>query len=139
MLARSGEERVAARCSVERLSALLRYEDEVLVTQAESPSNIDPRFDAEDVADLERLDVALADVRNLMDLKPDTVSGSVMEVVAKASLGDHASGGSIDLLCRHSRCHPVERRLVRGTHRLIGPIRVRFEAFGENIRVVPDQ
>jgi hypothetical protein len=49
---------VAARCSVERLSALLRYEDEVLVTQAESPSNIDPRFDAEDVADLERLDVA---------------------------------------------------------------------------------
>ena len=73
-------------------------DDDVLEPHAPLAGHVDARLDAERVTRRERAVVALDDVRVLVLLHADAVTGAVHEVLAVAGVGDDLAGGAVDVL-----------------------------------------
>ena len=81
---------------IERQRARLGRDHDVLETHAESPGQIDPRFDRPGVTELDGAPVSRHDVRVLVLLDPDPVTGPVDEELAEPGIVDDASTRRVD-------------------------------------------
>src|SRR4051812_4185792 len=108
-----------ARHLVERIGAVGGANADVLDARAVSPFDIDAGFDAERVADLERLVVARDHVWILVALEPNTVARAMDEQLAHARISDHRACRGIDLLALDARPNRVARRLLRALENFV--------------------
>src|SRR6476646_6488140 len=92
----SVDDREVARRLVEAFGPRRSRDDDVLEPQAEAPGHVDARLDAERVPGCERGAVATDDVRILVRLRTDAVTGAMHEVLAVAAVVDHVARDRVD-------------------------------------------
>src|SRR5215218_723513 len=127
----SGVEEVFARAQVHRFRSFPPEVDYVLVPDPEAALQIDPGLDAEHVADLQRLPVAVPQIGLLVHLEPEAVPRPVQECVPVAGLLDHRSRRPVYFLARDPRLQNREGGVVRLADDLVGLFHLFFEVARE--------
>src|SRR3990172_3258779 len=109
----SADDMKAAWRAVELVDAFRPAHDDVLDPHAPPSGRVDPWFDREGHAWLERKPVSIDDVGMLVHLEPDPVAGSVDKALAVSGLRDDLPGGTVDRLRCRSRRHRRSRCCLR--------------------------
>src|SRR5436190_20542995 len=104
---------------IEAASAVVRGRDDVLDPYAEISRQVDPGLHGEAHPRHERLLLPLDHVGRFVSGDADAVTRAVDELLAVAGLGDHPTGGAVDLLARHPRPDRRDAGLLGQAHDLV--------------------
>src|SRR5712691_6438974 len=97
---------------VQSLGTGIGKRHDVLDPNAEATFEIDPGLDAEGHAHLERRAVAANEIRRLVSVETDPVTGAMEERLTVSGRGDGRARSGVDLLHGHPRANGLERNLV---------------------------
>src|SRR5881628_1433094 len=106
--------------SVQWFGAAVVSEDrDVLDADAEPTRDVDAGLDRERHAGLELLVIAADEIRMLMSVEADAVSGAVDEPLAVASLVDHAPRRGVDRCCGRATARGLVAGFLRSAHDVV--------------------
>src|SRR5829696_4122208 len=124
-------EKVLAGAEVHGFRTTLAEMHYVLVPDPEATPDVDPGFDAEHVADLERLLVAVPQVGLLVHFESEAVPRPVQECVPVAGLLDHRPRRPVYFPAREPRLQNGEGGVVRPADDPVGLFHHFFEVSRE--------